>query len=33
MCSWYNMMATPPRGWLEVEAAIAALCLFADGRI
>jgi hypothetical protein len=33
MCSWCNKTAVAPRGWLEVEAAIAALCLFADGRI
>jgi hypothetical protein len=33
VCSWCNKMAAPPRGWLEVEAAIAALSLFADGRV
>ena len=30
VCSWCKRVAAPPRGWLEVEEAIAALSLFSE---
>jgi len=32
MCGWCKRVAAPPRGWLEVEEAVAALSLFAEPR-
>jgi hypothetical protein len=30
ICGWCKRVAAPPRGWLEVEEAVAALSLFAE---
>jgi hypothetical protein len=32
MCGWCKRVAVPPRGWLQVEAAVVALALFDEPR-